>query len=59
MSEQLKAYVEYEADYISKFGAASVLPATKTMLPVPDNQIQTMGNDENGSPYLEQPDPWK
>ena len=59
MSEQLKDYVNYEADYISKFTAASILPATKVMLPVPDNQIQTMGNDENGSPYLEQPDPWK
>jgi hypothetical protein len=29
------------------------------MFPLPDGQIQTMGNDENGNPYLVQPDPWK
>lgn len=59
MSAELKAYIEYEKNYIPKFAAASVLPPAKTMLPVPDNQVLTMGNDENGQPYLVQPDPWK
>ena len=59
MSAELKAYIDYEKNYIPKFAAASILPAGKTMLPVPDNQVLTMGNDENGKPYLVQPDPWK
>lgn len=59
MSAELKAYIDYEKNYIPKFAAASILPASKTMLPVPDNQVLTMGNDENGKPYLVQPDPWK
>lgn len=59
MFMEIKAYIDYEKNYIPKFAAASVLPASKTMLPVPDNQILTMGNDENGKPYLVQPDPWK
>lgn len=59
MFTEIKAYIDYEKNYIPKFAAASVLPANKTMLPVPDNQILTMGNDENGKPYLVQPDPWK
>ena len=56
---ELSAYINYEKQYIPKFAAASVLPAAKTMLPVPDDQVLTMGNDENGKPYLVQPDAWK
>lgn len=59
MSTELKAYIDYEKNYIPKFAAASILPASKTMLPVPDNQVLTMGSDEEGKPYLVQPDPWK
>ena len=59
MSSELSAYINYEKQYIPKFAAASVLPAAKTMLPVPDDQVLTMGNDENGKPYLVQPDAWK
>lgn len=59
MAAEVKAYIEYEKNYIPKFAAASLLPAAKTMLPVPDNQVLTMGNDENGQPYLVQPDAWK
>lgn len=59
MAAELKAYINYEKNYIPKFAAATVLPASKTMLPIPDNQVLTMGNDENGQPYLVQPDPWK
>lgn len=59
MSSELKAYINYEKQYIPKFAAASVLPAAKTMLPVPDDQVLTMGNDESGKPYLVQPDAWK
>ncbi len=59
MATELKAYVDYEKQYIPKFAAASYLPAARTMFPVPDGQIQTMGNDESGAPYLVQPAPWK
>ncbi len=59
MSSELAAYVKYEQKYIPKFAAASVLNPARTMLPIPDDQIRTMGNDENGQPYLVQPAPWK
>ncbi|KAA6338646.1 RagB/SusD family nutrient uptake outer membrane protein [termite gut metagenome] len=59
MAAELTAYVDYEKYYIPKFMAATHLPATRTMFPIPDSQVQTMGNDENGKPYLVQPDPWK
>ncbi|MCL2652141.1 MAG: RagB/SusD family nutrient uptake outer membrane protein, partial [Candidatus Azobacteroides sp.] len=61
MHQALQEYVNYEANYISngKFRNITALSAAKTMLPVPLTQIQTMGNDENGKPYLEQPAPWK
>jgi len=59
MATELGAYVDYEKAYIPKFAAAAHLPASKTMFPVPDTQIQTMGNDESGQPYLVQPAPWK
>lgn len=60
MASELKAYVDYEKQYISKFAGASYLPASKTMLPVPDNQVLTMGTDpETGTPYLVQPEPWR
>ena len=58
MSQELSAYINYERQFIPKFSGASVLPASKTMFPVPDGQIQTMGNDENGNPYLKQPSAW-
>lgn len=60
MSSEIRAYTEYEKQYIAKFAAASALPASKTILPVPDNQILTMGTDPaTGTPYLVQPDAWK
>lgn len=59
MAQEIKAYIQYEQGYIAKFAGASALPATRTMMPIPDDQILTMGNDENGKPYLVQPDAWK
>ncbi len=59
MATEIKAYVDFEKQYIPKFAAASYLPAARTMFAVPDGQIQTMGNDESGAPYLVQPAPWK
>ncbi len=59
MAAELKAYIDYEKAYIPKFVGASYLPATKTMFPVPDGQVQTMGQDENGKDYLIQPAPWQ
>lgn len=60
MARELKAYVDYEKQYVSKFAGASYLPANKTMLPLPDNQVLTMGTDPaTGTPYLVQPAAWK
>lgn len=59
MSNSLRDYIEFESQFLAKFATASVLPAAKTMFPLPDGQVQTMGVDENGKYYLEQPAPWK
>ena len=59
MAGAIKDYVDFEKKYLAKFATASYLPAAKTMFPIPDVQIQTMGNDESGKPYLVQPTPWK
>lgn len=58
MNQELSAYVNFEKQFLAKFATASILPATKTTFPLPEGQIQTMGNDESGKPYLEQKDPW-
>ena len=60
MARELKAYVDYEKQYITKFAGASYLSPSKTMLPIPDNEVLTMGNDpETGTPYLVQPEAWR
>lgn len=59
MSKELADYVMFEKEFISKFTTASNLAPSKTMFPLPQSQIQTMGTDESGNPYLVQPDPWK
>jgi len=61
MSSEIASYLKYENNYISngKFNNISPLSSSKTMFPVPLTQVQTMGSDENGQPYLVQPDPWK
>ena len=59
MAGAVKDYIDFEKKYLAKFATASYLPAAKTMFPIPDVQIQTMGNDESGKPYLVQPTPWK
>jgi len=59
MAQQLKDYVDFEKKYIIKFASAQNLPASKTMFPLPDTQIDVMGVDENGKNYLEQPSAWK
>ncbi|MDD3788438.1 MAG: RagB/SusD family nutrient uptake outer membrane protein [Petrimonas sp.] len=59
MAEAIADYLDYEKSFITKFSFSNKLAANKTMFPLPQSQIQTMGNDENGQPYLVQPDPWK
>lgn len=59
MAQEMKAYVNYEKQYITKFTGAEFLPADKTMFPLPDTQVRTMGNDESGNPYLVQPAAWE
>lgn len=58
MNKELSAYINFEKSFIAKFQTASILPASKTTFPLPEGQIQTMGTDENGKPYLEQKGPW-
>lgn len=59
MHDALAEYLDFEKTFLPKFANAVVLDASKTMFPLPDAQIQTMGNDENGNPYLVQPGPWR
>lgn len=59
MSKTLQDYINFESQFMAKFATASILPAAKTMFPLPDGQVQTMGVDESGKPYLEQPAPWR
>lgn len=59
MANAISEYVDFEANFITKFASSAKLDAAKTMFPLPDAQIQTMGNDEEGNPYLVQPGPWK
>lgn len=58
MAQTLREYVDYEKQFLAKFQSASYLPASKTTFPVPLTQIQVMGNDENGNPYLVQNPAW-
>ena len=59
MSKELGDYIRFERNFLAKFATASTLSSARTMFPLPEVQIQTMGEDENGKPYLEQPAPWK
>lgn len=59
MSKELGDYVNFEKNFLAKYATASTLSPAKTMFPLPQGQIETMGNDENGKPYLVQPEPWK
>ena len=59
MHQELQAYVEYERQYLTKFYGVSAPSADKTMVPIPETEIQTKSNDENGEPYLVQPEPWR
>lgn len=58
MAKELKSYVDYEKQFIPKFAGASYLPASRTMFPVPDEQMNLMGEDPSGKPYLQQPAAW-
>jgi hypothetical protein len=59
MSKELSDYVNFEKNFLAKFSTASMLNSNKTIFPLPQGEIETMGNDENGKPYLVQPDAWK
>lgn len=59
MSTKLREYVEFESQFLAKFAVAATLNPARTMFPLPEGQIQTMGNDEEGKPYLVQPTPWR
>ncbi len=59
MNKELTAYINYEKQYLTKFYGVSAPTASKTMFPLPETEIQTAGNDENGQAYLVQNDAWK
>ena len=58
MATEIAAYLNFEKTKIGKFASSTPLPADYTSLPLPLGQIQTIGNDETGKPYLEQHGPW-
>ncbi|MDX9725286.1 MAG: RagB/SusD family nutrient uptake outer membrane protein [Bacteroidales bacterium] len=51
---EIDFYVNHEKLYISKFATASPFAEYMMYYPIPQTQIQTLGNDENGEPYLVQ-----
>lgn len=59
MSKELADYIQFERNFLAKFATASTLISARTMFPLPEGQIQTMGEDESGNPYLVQPAPWR
>lgn len=59
MSSKLAEYIQFESQFLAKFAGAPVLNPARTMFPLPEGQIQTMGVDEEGNPYLVQPEPWR
>jgi hypothetical protein len=59
MTQAISEYLNYEKQFISKFNGVTPLASNKTMLPIPLTQINTMGKDESGKDYLQQPAPWK
>lgn len=59
MSKELGDYIQFERNFLAKFATASTLSSARTMFPLPEGQIQTMGEDESGNPYLVQPAPWR
>jgi hypothetical protein len=59
MAQYLSDYIDYDKEFLGKFKGASKLTAEKVVFPIPQNQIDMMGNDENGQPYLVQNAVWK
>ena len=59
MSQAIADYLSYEKNHIGKFNNIPALSADKLYFPIPLSQIETMGKDENGQPYLTQHGPWK
>jgi len=51
---EIDSYVNNEKEYISKFATASPFAEFMMYYPIPQTQIMTLGNDENGEPYLTQ-----
>ncbi len=51
---EIDFYVNNEKLYISKFASSSPFAEYMMYYPIPQTQILTLGNDENGEPYLAQ-----
>jgi len=51
---EIDFYVNHEKIYLSKFATASPFVEYMMYYPIPQTQILTLGNDENGEPYLTQ-----
>jgi len=49
---EIDFYVNSEKEYISKFATASPFAEFMMYYPIPQTQIMTLGNDENGEPWL-------
>jgi tetratricopeptide (TPR) repeat protein len=53
---EIDFYVNHEKEYLSKFASSSPFDEHMMYYPIPQTQILTLGNDENGEPYLKQND---
>ena len=60
MRSEVQSYIDYDKQFLPTTMSSSQAPsADKLWFPIPLTQIQTLGNDESGAPYLVQTDPWK
>ena len=60
MRQEIQNFIDYDKQFLpTTMGSSSAPSADKLWFPIPLTQIQTLGNDESGAPYLVQTDPWK
>ncbi|CAL1517265.1 RagB/SusD family nutrient uptake outer membrane protein [Chitinophaga sp. MM2321] len=52
--EELGYYILKEKEHLSKFAAVPAFSEYKMVFPIPETQILSMGNAEDGQPYLKQ-----
>lgn len=60
MRSEVQSYIDYDKQFLPTTMSSSQAPSVdKLWFPIPLTQIQTLGNDDSGTPYLVQTAPWK